>query len=217
MTTESRAAMLRRDERLAQALLGLVLAALVAAGIAPYDRRVFALEVAPWLVLLGLAVALRRRHPMTPLSHCAVAALCLLFVVGAHYTYARVPCGLWLRDALDLTRNPYDRIVHFAGGFVGGLLIREVLLRRTHLVRGWRTFAIVSLVCLAGGALYEILEWWFAVLARRGASQFLAMQGDQWDTQWDMLLALLGAALAQLLLARLQDRQMRRRGFRREA
>ena len=205
------------DNRLALALLVLVLVALVVSGIAPHDRRVFALEVVPWVTLLGIAVAIHPRFPLTPVSHVASAALCLLLVVGAHYTYTRVPIGLWLRDALGLERNPYDRVVHFAGGFVAGLLAREGLLRRTRLVRGWRTFFLVSLVCLAGGALYEILEWWLAVLARRDASQFLAMQGDQWDTQWDMLLALLGAMLAQLSLGRLQDAQMRSRGLKREA
>jgi putative membrane protein len=205
------------DDRLAVALLGLVLGALALAGIAPHDRGVFALEVVPWVVLLGIAAAFHRRFPLTPISQITSAALCLLLVLGAHYTYTRVPAGLWLRDELGLERNPYDRIVHFAGGFVAGLLVRELVLRRTRLVRGWRTFFLVCLVCLAGGALYEILEWWLAVLVRRDASQFLAMQGDQWDTQWDMLLALLGAALAQGSLGRLQDRQMRTRGLKREA
>lgn len=206
-----------RDDRLALALLAVVLAALVVAGIAPHDRRVFALEVVPWVLLLAGAAAAHRRFPLTPLSHVVVFAMCLLLVVGAHYTYSRVPLGLAVRDALGLERNPYDRVVHFAGGFVGGVLVREVLLRRTHLVRGWRTFGIVSMVVLAGAALYEILEWWIAVLVGRGAAEFLAMQGDEWDTQADMLLGLLGAVLAQLCLARLQDRQMRRRGLKREA
>ena len=207
----------RPDDRLALILLGVVVVALVVAGITPFDRRVFALEVTPWVVVLGVVVAFHRRYPMTPIAHFAIAGLCLLFVLGAHYTYSRVPAGLWLRDTLDLQRNPYDRVVHFSGGFVAGLLIREALLRRTRLVRGWRTFAIVSLVCLAGGALYEILEWWIAIAAGKGASQFLAMQGDEWDSQWDMLLALLGASLAQLLLAHLQDKQMRSRGMKRES
>ena len=209
--------MRRRDDRLPAGLLALVLLALTVAGIAPYDRRVFVLEVGPWLVLLAGLVAIHRRYPMTPVSYVAIAGLCLLFVVGAHYTYSRVPAGFWLRDTLGLARNPYDRIVHFAGGFVAALLVREALLRRTRLVRGWRTAFVVALVCLAGGALYEILEWWIAVLAEQGASTFLAMQGDEWDSQWDMLLALLGAVVAQGLLSRLQDRQMRSRGLRREA
>jgi putative membrane protein len=207
---------LHRDDRLALVLLTSVLAGVVVAGISPHDFGVFLLEVVPWLTLLALVAAFHRRYPMTPLSHLAIAGLCALFVIGAHYTYSRVPFGLWLRDALELRRNPYDRAVHFAGGFVGGLLVREAVLRRTRLVRGGRTFAIVSLVCLAGAALYEILEWWIAVAVGKGASQFLAMQGDEWDTQWDMFLALLGAVLAQTLLGRVQDRQMRVRGIKRD-
>jgi putative membrane protein len=209
--------MLRTDDRLAFGLLVAIAAALVVAGIAPYDRRVFALEVVPWVVLLSGLVAVHRRFPLTPVSHVAVAALCLLLVIGAHFTYTRVPIGIWLRDTLGLQRNPYDRAVHFAGGFVGGILVREALLRRTRLVRGWRTFSIVSLVVLAGAALYEILEWWIALAVGRAASQFLAMQGDEWDTQADMFLGLLGGALGQLCLARLQDRQMRGRGLKRES
>ena len=135
---------MKRDDGLALGLLALVLAALAFAAISPYDRRVFLLEVVPWVVLLGLVVATHRRFPLTPLSHIAIALLCLLLVLGAHYTYSRVPAGLWVRDALDLSRNPYDRLVHFIGGAVGGLLIREQLLRRTRLVRGARTFLIVS-------------------------------------------------------------------------
>jgi putative membrane protein len=205
------------DDRLALVLLALVLGALVIAGIAPYDRRVFALEVVPWVTLLVGTVAMHRRFPLTPVSHLAIFALCVLLVVGAHYTYSRVPIGLSVREALGLGRNPYDRVVHFAGGFVGGILLREVLLRRTRLVRGWRTFAIVSMVVLAGAALYEILEWWIAILVGRDATEFLAMQGDQWDTQADMFLGLLGGVLAQLCLSRVQDRQMRSRGLKREA
>ena len=209
--------MLRRDDRLPAGLLGLVLVSLVAAGIAPHDRRVFWLEVGPWLVCLAGLVAIHRRHPMTPIAYLVIAGLCLLFVAGAHYTYSRVPLGFWIRDALGLSRNPYDRIVHFAGGFAGAIVVREALLRRTRLVRGWRTATVVALVCLAGGAVYEIVEWWIAIAVHRGAQDFLAMQGDQWDTHWDMLLALLGAVVAQVLLSRLHDRQMRRYGLKREA
>jgi putative membrane protein len=189
----------------------------VVAAISPHDRRVFLLEVVPWLVLLGLVVAFHRRFPLTPLSHVVIAVLCLLLVVGAHYTYTRVPPGLWARDLLGLARNPYDRVVHFMGGAVGGLLVRELLLRRTRLVRGVRTFLLVSLVVLAGAALYEILEWWIAAATGTRADRFLATQGDPWDTQWDMWLGLLGALIAQALFGRLQDRQMRSRGLKRGA
>ncbi len=205
------------DDRLALVLLGIVLVMLAGAGISPYDRRVFALEVVPWVGMLAGLVAVHRRFPLTPVSHLAIFGMCVLLVVGAHHTYSRVPLGLSIRETFGLGRNPYDRIVHFAGGFVGGIVVREVLLRRTRLVRQPRTFGIVSMIVLAGAALYEILEWWIALLVGRGAAEFLAMQGDQWDTQADMFLGLLGGALAQLCLARLQDRQMRSRGLKREA
>ncbi len=204
------------DDRIALALLGIVLVGVVVSGIQPHDRRVWLLEVLPWLALLGMVVVLDRRYRMTSLSHFAIAALCLIFLFGAHYTYSRVPFGLWLRDELDLQRNPYDRIAHFMGGFVGGILLREVLLRRTRLVRQWRTFALVSMVVLALAAVYEILEWWIALATRQEASEFLAHQGDEWDTQWDMVLAVLGASLAQLIFARMHDSQMRARGLKRE-
>jgi putative membrane protein len=205
------------DDRLAGTLLALVVVGLAVSAISPFDHRVWFLEVAPWVALLGVVVLIHRRYPMTPLSHVAIAALCFLLLLGAHYTYTRVPAGLWLRDALGLHRNPYDRVVHFSGGFVGAIVVREALLRRTRLVRGTRTFVLVCLVVLAGAALYEIVEWWIAVAAKRGAEEFLAMQGDEWDTQWDMALALVGSVGAQVLFGRLHDRQMRTRGLKREA
>jgi putative membrane protein len=205
------------DDRRALVLLGGIAVGLVVSGIDPADRRVWVLEVAPWVVLVAVVAAIHGRFPLTPVTQLAVFGLCLLFLAGAHYTYSHVPAGLWLRDQLDLARNPYDRIAHFVGGFVGGLVIREVLLRRTKLVRGPRTFVIVCLVSLAGAAVYEIVEWWIAVAARRDAEEFLAMQGDEWDTQWDMFLALVASMLAQLLLSRVQDRQMAARGLKRDA
>jgi putative membrane protein len=205
------------DDRRALALLGVVVAGLAVSGVDPADHRVWVLEVAPWVLVVAALAVIHPRFPLTPVTQLAVFGLCLLFLGGAHHTYSRVPVGLWLRDHLGLVRNPYDRIVHFAGGFVGALVLREVLLRRTRLVRGPRTFAIVSAVALAGAALYEIVEWWIAVAVKRSAEEFLAMQGDEWDTQWDMFLALVASMLAQALLSRLQDRQMAVRGLKREA
>jgi putative membrane protein len=208
---------MKADDRRALLLLGGVAAGLVASGLDPADRRVWVLEVAPWVLLLGFLASIHRRFPLTPVTQLAIFGLCLLFLGGAHHTYSNVPAGLWLRDQLGLVRNPYDRIAHFCGGFVGGLVIREVLLRRTKLVRGRRTFAIVCLISLAGAAVYEIVEWWIAVAARKSAEEFLAMQGDEWDTQWDMFLALVASMLAQALLSRVQDRQMAARGLKRGA
>ena len=122
-------------------------------------------------------------------------------MLGGHYTYAEVPAGFWLKDALGLARNPYDRLGHFAQGFVPAIVVREVLIRRSPLRPGkWLTFLVLC-VCLAISALYELVEWWAALIGGEGADAFLGTQGDQWDTQWDMFVALLGAATALLLLS----------------
>jgi putative membrane protein len=128
-------------------------------------------------------------------------------MVGGHYTYAEMPLFNWLRDALDLSRNHYDRVGHIAQGFVPAIVAREILLRRSPLQPGKWLFFLVTCVCLAISACYEFIEWWVA-LASGDAVAFLATQGDVWDTQWDMFLALCGAIASQLLLRRWHDRQL---------
>jgi putative membrane protein len=135
-----------------------------------------------------------------------------VLVVGGHYTYARVPLGFDVQDALGLARNPYDRLGHFAQGFVPALLARELLLRTSPLRRGKWLFALVAMSALAISAFYELLEWWAALLGGEAAESFLGTQGDPWDTQWDMFLALVGALASQLLLARTHDRELARMG-----
>lgn len=191
-------------------LLALVAAALIASGIGPTDRATWWLEVAP--VLIGAAIVLPtwRRFPLTPLLCVLLAVHAGILVLGGHYTYAHVPLGDWLRDVFELQRNPYDRIGHFAQGFVPAILAREILLRTSPLVPGrWLAFLVVC-VCLAFSAFYELLEWWAAVALGQDAEAFLGTQGDVWDTQWDMAMALTGAVLAQLSLARVHDRQLAR-------
>ena len=129
-------------------------------------------------------------------------------ILGGHYTYARVPVGYWFQDLLDLSRNHYDRLGHFAQGFIPAILVREILLRRSPLKKGkWLFFLTVS-VCLAFSALYEIIEWWTAVAGGEAADSFLGSQGDIWDTQWDMFLALVGAISSQIILSGLHDKQL---------
>ncbi|MGH7350253.1 MAG: DUF2238 domain-containing protein, partial [Candidatus Rokuibacteriota bacterium] len=129
-------------------------------------------------------------------------------LLGGHYTYAEVPLGFWIRDLFGLARNHYDRLGHLAQGFVPAVVVREVLIRRSPLGSGkWLTFLVLC-VGLAISALYELVEWWAALLGGEDAEAFLGTQGDQWDTQWDMFLALVGAAAALALLARLHDRQI---------
>ena len=131
-------------------------------------------------------------------------------MIGGHYTYAEVPLGFWVRDAFGLARNHYDRLGHFAQGFVPAILTREILLRRTPLPRGRWLFFLVTCVCLALSACYEFVEWWTALLTGEAATAFLGTQGDPWDTQWDMFFALVGAITAQLALARRHDRELLR-------
>lgn len=185
-----------------------VLAALVISGIAPYDRPTWFLEVAPVLIAAPLLWATWRRFPLTPLLYGLIALHALVLILGGAYTYARVPLGFWLQDVLALSRNPYDKIGHFMQGFVPALVAREILLRGGY-VTGRSMAAFLSLcVALAVSAFYELIEWWAALALGQGAQEFLGTQGDPWDTQSDMFLAMIGAGAALLLLARLHDRQM---------
>jgi len=177
-------------------------------GIAPTDRSTWWMEVAPTLLGLPLAAWAWRRFPLTPLLCVALAFHACVLALGGHYTYAEVPLGFWVRDALGLARNHYDRLGHLTQGFVPALLARELLLRTSPLRPGRWLFALVSLSILGVSACYELIEWWTALALGQGADAFLGTQGDPWDTQWDMFLALCGAVLAQLTLARAHDRQL---------
>ena len=191
-------------------LLVLTLAALVVSGIGPKDRLTWLLEVAPVLIGAPILVAKARRFPMTPLLYRLLFVHALILILGGHYTYAEVPLGEWAKEAFGFARNHYDRIGHLAQGFVPAVLAREILLRKSPLQRGAWLFALTTSVCLAFSAFYELLEWATALLSGEAATAFLGTQGDIWDTQWDMFLALCGALLAQALLARLHDRQLAR-------
>ncbi len=188
--------------------LGLVLAVLVWSGIHPNDRVTWAMEVAP--VVIGLAILLPtyRRFTLTPLLYGLITFHCIILMIGGKYTYAEVPLFNWLRDTFDLTRNHYDRVGHFVQGFVPAILARELLLRTSPLRPGKWLFTIAVCGCLAFSAFYELIEWQAAVAMGSGADAFLATQGDPWDTQKDMALALLGAIVAQLLLSRVHGRQV---------
>ncbi|SCK33646.1 putative membrane protein [Streptomyces sp. WMMB 714] len=185
-----------------------VTVALIVSGIAPHDRATWLMETF-WVVLgVPLAVYAGRRFPFTTLLCVLLALHALILSLGGHYTYARVPLGEWLKDGFGLARNPYDRIGHFVQGFVPAILLREILVRRSPL-RGSRWLAPLTVCgCLAFSAFFEMIEWWAAVVGGSGADDFLATQGDVWDTQWDMFLALVGATTALLLLGRVHDRQL---------
>ena len=181
---------------------------LVYSGIEPFDRMTWALEVFPVAIALVVMVASYRRFPLTTLLYVCIFAHCLVLILGGVYTYARVPLGFEIAELFNLTRNPYDKIGHFFQGFVPALVAREVLIRG-EFVNGRRmlNFLIVCVV-LAISAFYELIEWWVAVLAGQGADEFLGTQGYVWDTQSDMLLALIGAIAALVLFASWHDRQL---------
>lgn len=188
-----------------------VAAVLVWSAIHPRDYFTWGLEVAP--VLIGvpvLAWLYPRRLRFTPLVYGLIAVHAVILIVGGHYTYAHVPLGNWMREAFDFSRNHYDRIGHVAQGFVPALIAREVLIRKSPLRAGGWLFVLVTCVCLAISACYEFVEWWVAVGTGSEAKAFLATQGDNFDTQADMFMALLGALAAQWLLGRWQLRQMDR-------
>jgi putative membrane protein len=174
----------------------------------PFDRATWWMEVLPVFIVLPLLWATRRGFPLTPLLYALIAVHAVVLAVGGHYTYARVPAGFWLQEWLDLARNHYDRLGHLMQGFVPAIAARELLLRRTPLRPGAWLFTLVTLSCLGISALYELIEWGAAAALGQGADEFLATQGDIWDTQKDMLMAGIGALLAQLLLARPHDAQL---------
>jgi len=158
----------------------------------------------------ALAFFLPRRFPLTPLVYTLLAVHAIILMVGGHYTYARVPLGFWMQDLLGLARNDYDRLGHFAQGFIPALLVREILLRTSPLRPGRWLFVLVTAVCLAFSACYEFIEWWTALLGGASATDFLGTQGDVWDTQADMFSALVGAIAGQLALSGVHDRALRK-------
>lgn len=195
---------------------GLLAPVLVWSAIRPHDRFTWFLEVVPVLIGVPLALAVQRRFPLSSLLLVLLWWHSVILIVGGHYTYARVPLGDWAMEWFGWTRNNYDKIGHFAQGFVPAILTREILLRTSPLGdRGegrssrWLAFLCVS-VCLAFSAFYELVEWWVAVASGAAADDFLGTQGYVWDTQSDMAWALGGAMAALLLLGWLHDRSLAR-------
>jgi len=199
-----------RSGREPAVLLVTGLALLALSGLHPRDRLTWLMEVAPVFLAAPILVGTYTRFPLTPLVYRLLFAHAVILMVGGHYSYAEVPLGFWMQRALGLARNDYDRIGHLAQGFVPAILAREVLLRRSVLSRGGWLFFLVTSVCLAFSAFYELVEWWSALAMGEAAKDFLGTQGDPWDTQADMFSALVGAVAAQLVLGRLHDRQLAR-------
>lgn len=200
----------RSDRVLVAGLLATFLVLLAWSGIAPHDRFTWFLEVAPALLAAVILIATRSRFQLTPLAYTCVWLHAAILLVGGHYTYAEVPLFNWLRDAFHLSRNHFDRVGHIAQGFFPAIVARELLIRTSPLRPGKWLFILVCCVCLAISAFYELIEWGVAEATGSAADAFLGTQGDVWDTQWDMMLALFGAILSQILLRRLHDREISR-------
>lgn len=190
------------------AILGLATVALVVSATGPSDWLTWFLESIPVMIAVPWLAAARRRFPLTPLLMRLLLLHALVLLLGAYYTYAKVPPGFWVADAFDLARNHYDRFAHVIQGFVPAILAREILVRKTPLRPGVWLFVLVGSVCLAFSATYEMIEWAAAVAGGEGADAFLGAQGDIWDSHWDMLLALIGAVAGQAMLARTHDRAL---------
>ena len=194
------------------ALVAAVLGVLAWSGIHPADRFTWLMEVFPVLIALPVLVLTGRRFRFTTLVYALLAVHAVILMVGGRYTYAEVPLGFRMQEWFGFARNHYDRIGHFAQGFVPAMVAREILVRRSPLAGSrWLPFVVVCF-CLALSAFYELIEWWTALATGSAATAFLGTQGDPWDTQWDMCWALIGATVSLALLSRLHDRQLRRMG-----
>jgi putative membrane protein len=195
--------------RILVAAASVLVAALTVSGVRPYDRLTWLMEVFPVLIAIPLLWATYRRFPLSGLLYGCIFVHALVLILGGAYTYARVPFGFQIAEMFGLERNPYDRIGHFFQGFVPALIAREIFLRGNHVQgRKMLVFIVVSVV-LAISATYELIEWGAALALGQGADEFLGTQGDPWDTQSDMFMALLGAITALAFLSRFHDRQLR--------
>ena len=185
-----------------------LVALLVISGVQPFDQTTWVLEVFPILVVLPLLLATHKRFPLTPLLYCLIFVHAIVLMVGGAYSYARVPIGFYLQDFFHLGRNPYDKVGHFFQGLVPALAIREILIRGNYIAKGKMLIFLVLFTVLGISAMYELLEWFSALVLGQGADEFLGTQGDPWDTQSDMFFAFIGATTSLVGFSVLHDRQI---------
>ena len=186
----------------------IVVALLVLSGVHPHERSTWWMEVAPIFIVAPILALTARRFPLTSMLYVLIACHAVILLVGGAYTYARVPLGFWAQDAFHLSRNPYDKLGHFAQGFVPALAAREVFIRQGIVRKGVWTSLLAISIALSVSLIYELIEWGAAVAMGQGADAFLGTQGDPWDTQSDMGMAFLGAVVAMAICVRWQDRQI---------
>jgi len=191
--------------------LGLFFTVLLWSGIHPKDQFTWFLEVVPALIGFVLILFTYKKFPLTPLLYSLILIHMVILMVGGHYTYAEVPLFDWIKEVLDQSRNNYDKVGHFAQGFIPAILAREILIRKdiVHGTKIWLNYIVISIV-LAFSAFYELVEWWVALATGDDAEAFLGTQGYVWDTQSDMMFALIGGITALLLLSRFHDTQLKK-------
>lgn len=192
-------------------LFVIVLVVLIWSAIKPFDYIDWIAEVSPGVIAIVLLVITYRKFRFTTLSYFIIAFLCILTFIGGHFTYSEVPLFNWVKDEFDLKRNNYDRMGHFFKGFAA-IVVRELFIRLSPLTKGAWLFVCTTSIILSIAALYEIIEWLSTKLTKgsKAAKDFLGMQGDKWDAQWDMSLALAGCLLALLILSKWHDRILKK-------
>jgi len=193
--------------------LAIFMLVFVWSAIRPADTLTWMLEVSPAVIALVVLLTTRKAFPLTGLVYCLILVHCIILMAGGHYTYAEVPLFDWIQDVFGQARNNYDKLGHFAQGFIPAMMAREVLIRKDVINgRAWLNFLVVCF-CLALSAAYELIEWAVAEITGGPAEAFLGAQGYIWDTQSDMAFALTGAVAALVLLGRLHDRQLEENGY----
>ncbi|KGK88162.1 membrane protein [Desulfosporosinus sp. HMP52] len=199
-----------RVEPFHRSLLLVFFAVLIWSVINPKDLFTWFLEVLPALIGLTVVILTYNRFRLTNLVYFLILVHAIILIVGGHYTYAEMPIFNWIRDAFHLARNYYDRLGHFAQGFIPAIIVREILVRKSALKRGKLLSFLIISICLAISASYELIEWGVAEATGSAADAFLGTQGDVWDTQWDMFMALLGAIMALASMSNLHDKFLKK-------
>lgn len=202
--------MSKNDKPLHMGFLLIFLLVLIWSVINPRDLFTWFLEVMPALIGLAVIVLTYNRFRLTNLVYFLILLHMIILIIGGHYTYAEMPIFNWIRDTFDLARNYYDRLGHFVQGFIPAIIVREILLRKSKLERGKLLSLIIVSICLAISASYELIEWGVAEATGSAAEAFLGTQGDVWDTQWDMFLALWGAIISLVSMSSLHDKFLRK-------
>jgi len=176
--------------------------------ISPKDYFTWFLEVLPAIIGVLVLILTFKRFPFTKFTYALILLHCCILMVGGHYTYAEMPLFDWIKEVFHQSRNNYDKVGHFAQGFVPAIISRELLIRMKVINgKGWLHFVVLS-ICVSMSAAYEFIEWFAALIIGEASDSFLGTQGYVWDTQSDMLYATIGAIAALILLSKIHDKKI---------